>query len=115
MPPELMYGSQNLPRLTQSRYSAELKQSLDDVYTQVRERMGYRQKDDEKVHGKLFEHGDRVWLHCPAAPRDSPRKLQTPQKGQFRILTKLSNVNYRTQNISGNTPKNDRSTDFSPT
>ena len=33
MPPELMYGSPNLPRLTQSRYSAELKQSLDDAYS----------------------------------------------------------------------------------
>ena len=69
MPLEVMYGS---PQLTQSHYSAQLKQSLEDAYTQVRERMGFqldrhKKQYDEKVHGKPFERGDRVWLHCTAA------------------------------------------------
>ena len=65
----------------------------------VRERMRQNKGAVWWVHGKPFERGDRVWLHCPAVPRGSPRKLHTPWKGPFRILNKLSKVTYRIRNI----------------
>ena len=83
---ELMYGSPNPSQLTLTDYLAQLKQNLEDAYRQVRERMGlqlHRQKElyDQRIQGKSFESGDTVWLHCPAVPRGSPRKLHKPWKG----------------------------------
>ena len=69
-------GSPNPHQVKQSCYSAQLKQSL-DAYTKVRERPT-GQRYDKKVHGKAFERGDRVWLHCPAVLQGSPSKLHTP-------------------------------------
>ncbi len=52
---------------------------------------------DQKVHAKLFEPGDLVWLHCPAVPRGHSKKLHRPWTGPFRVVSKLSDATYRIQ------------------
>ena len=54
-----------------------------------------RQKDyyHRKVHGKLFEPGDLVWLLEPRKAKS--RKFYLPWKGPDEILNRTSEVNYR--------------------
>ena len=74
MPVDLMYGMPSPNLATVTEYTTHLRDSLEDAYQQVRERMGRRLKRekelyDRKVHGEPFEAGNLVWLHCPAVPR----------------------------------------------
>ncbi|KAL5496432.1 hypothetical protein EMCRGX_G012712 [Ephydatia muelleri] len=61
-------------QLNLSQSTSNLKRSLEDAYSRVREHLGTtveRQKEvyDLKVHGKAFEIGDLVWLHNPVVGR----------------------------------------------
>ena len=67
--------------------SSGLRNNLESAYEYVRDKMGRtldRQRDiyDRKVHGKPFEKGDLVWLHCPAVPRGRSKKLHRPWSGR---------------------------------
>ncbi len=97
-----MYGTPSPPSLTVPQYASQLRRSMESAYERVRDTMGHslsRQKDlyDQKVHGKPFEPGDLVWLHCPAVPRGHSKNLHRPWTGPFRVVSKLSDVTYRIQ------------------
>ncbi len=103
MPIDIMYGSPCPQPATVPEYVAKLRSGLESAYKRVRDQMGHaldRQKDiyDRKVHGKPFDLGDWVWLHCPAVPRGQSKKLHRPWSGPFRVVTKLSEGTYRIQN-----------------
>ena len=53
-----------------------------------------QQKDlyDRKVHGRPLEVKELVWLHCPAVPKGKSKKLHTPWKGPFQVVSKLSDI-----------------------
>ena len=51
-----------------------------------------------KVHGQPYTRGDLVWLHSPARPRGSSKKLYRPWKGPFRVMQKLSDATYQIKN-----------------
>ena len=102
LPVELMYGSPERAEMPQSQYAAGLKTSLEEAYEQVREntsRALKRQKDfyNKKVHGHHYQVGDYVWVLFPQPPRGKSRKLYRPWSGPFRVVKKLSDVNYRVQ------------------
>ena len=60
-----------------------------------------QQKDlyDWKVHERPLGVKELVWLHCPAVPKGKSKKLHTPWKGPFQVVSKLSDVMYCIQNI----------------
>ena len=79
MPIDVMYGSPWPEPTTVSDYASRLRTNLESAYEHVHERMGRmlaRQKDiyDRKVHGKPFERGDFVWLHCMPSGTEGPFK-----------------------------------------
>ena len=68
LPLDIIYGSTPTEPQPVHEYAKNLKRSLEDAYSRVREHLGTtveRQKEvyDLKVHGKAFEIGDLVWLH----------------------------------------------------
>ena len=75
-----------------SEYADELHKRLEKAYQQVREQMGHQldhQKElyDKKVHDKLFEAGDLVWLFSPVVHCGCPKKLHRPWTGPFRVVS----------------------------
>ncbi|KAL5509240.1 hypothetical protein EMCRGX_G004577 [Ephydatia muelleri] len=102
LPLDIIYGSTPTEPQPVHEYAKNLKRSLEDAYSRVREHLGTtveRQKEvyDLKVHGKAFEIGDLVWLHNPVVGRGMAKKLHCPWSGPFRIIKKLSSVVYRIQ------------------
>ena len=104
MPIDIMYGTPTPQSSTIPEYVSDLRRGLEAAYNRVREQMGHkqdRQKElyDRRVHGKPFELGDLVWLHCPAVPRGKPKKLHRPWTGPFRVVRRLSTATYRIENV----------------
>ena len=104
MPIDIMFGTPTPDTASPSEYADDLRKRLEKAYQQVREQMGHqldRQKElyDRKVHGKLFEAGDLVWLFSPVVPRGCPKKLHRPWTGPFKVVSRLSDVTYRIENV----------------
>ena len=47
------------------------------------------------LHGKPYNDGDLVWLHSTVVPPHSHRKLHHPLSGPYKIVAKLSDLNYK--------------------
>lgn len=106
LPIDLLYGTKKPQPQSVQDYAAHLKTSLTDAYRDVREHLGQahaRQKDfyDRKVHGEPYTKGDFVWLHNPALPPGQSSKLRHPWTGPFRIVERLSEADYRIQEVFG--------------
>uniref|UniRef100_A0A1X7V297 Uncharacterized protein n=1 Tax=Amphimedon queenslandica TaxID=400682 RepID=A0A1X7V297_AMPQE len=54
---------------------------------------------DRTVHGKPYNDGDLVWLHSTVVPPNSHRKLHHPWTGPYKIVSKLSDLNYKIATI----------------
>ena len=85
-------------------YVRKLRNTLTEAYEQVREHVGHQQERQQeiynkKVHGKPHEPGVLVWLFNPAIPRGRARKFHRPWTGPYRVLTRLSDRNYRLKNV----------------
>ena len=106
MPIDIMYGTpaETTDPQFHSEYATQLQQQLQTAYESVREKTGQkleRQKEfyDRKVHGKPFSVGDLVWLNSPAIPRGQFRKLYSPWTGPYKVVTVISEVTYRIENV----------------
>ena len=102
LPVELMYGVPEKDVVPQSQYALDLKTSLEKAYEQVREKSSRQLKRQEgfynqKIHGRPYQVGDYVWVLFPQPPRNKSKKLYRPWSGPFRVVKKLSEVNYRVQ------------------
>ncbi|KRY46609.1 Retrovirus-related Pol polyprotein from transposon 17.6 [Trichinella britovi] len=102
LPVYLIYGQPDgKPQQTASQYIRQLRQDLERLYSDVRQRAGMeqkRQKDwyDKHARGTLFEPGNRVWLQIP---RNS--KLGPNWEGPYRVLKRLDGCTYRVQQCRG--------------
>ena len=90
---------------TPATYASALRTNLTSAYENVRNKMGSqldRQKElyDEKTHGEPFHVGQLVWLHSNVVKRGSVKKFHHPWTGPFKIVSRLSDVTYRIQDIS---------------
>ena len=105
LPIDLMFGSEDsLPMHSPSSHASQVSQSLTEAYRLVRERLQTNHMKEEelynrKVHGPPLQEGEKVWLFTPAVPKGDSRKLHHPWTGPYRILKKLSEVNYRIQHL----------------
>ena len=104
MPIDLMYGTGDEKEVPTTQYAAA---TVVEAYRGVREKLAAshaRRKNyyDQKVHGQPFAVGDLVWLHSVVVPRGKSKKLHHPWIGPFRVLTKLSESDYRVKKLSGN-------------
>ena len=106
LPIDLMYGTKRPSPQSVHEYASHLKQSLKDAYSAVRQQLNQahaRQKQyyDRKVHGEPYKKGDLVWLHNPTVPPGQSAKLMHPWTGPYRIVERLSEVDYRIQELFG--------------
>ena len=60
-----------------------------------RTRLGTIKAGDKGVHGSSFADRDLVWLHSTVVPRGKSKKLHHPWRGPYRIISKLSNSDYK--------------------
>ena len=106
LPIDLMYGTKRPSLQSVHEYASHLKQSLNDAYSAVRQQLNQahaRQKQyyDRKVHGEPHKKRDLVWLHNPNVPPGQSAKLMHPWTGPYRIVERLSEVDYRIQELFG--------------
>lgn len=105
LPIDLMFGSvDSLPMHSPSSYAAQVSQSLMEAYQLVRERLRTNHMKEEelynrKEHGPPLQEGEKVWLFTPAVPKGDSRKFHRPWTGPYRVLKRLSEVNYRIQHL----------------
>ena len=102
LPVDLNFGvnspvTEDLSTLT---YSRRMQYVLHYSYHKVRETLGdvqQRQKAlyDRYIHGEPFQEGDMVWLYSTVVPTQSHRKLHHPWTGPYKIIAKLSDINYK--------------------
>ena len=105
LPVDLAYGTAPMEEMTTQEYVRNLRQTLEEAYSTVRNRTGAaleRQKElyNRKVHGDEYQVGDLVWLHNPVIPKRAKRKLHCPWTGPYRVVKKLSTVVYRIQDTN---------------
>ena len=103
---DIMYGAPS-PSMPVTKYAAQLKESLENAYHQVHQKMGCsleREKDfyDKRIHGSPFKEGDLVWLYCPAIPQGRSRKFLLPWKGPYRVIKRIAETTYRIQHLKNN-------------
>ena len=102
LPADLDFGitSPSQDDVSHVRYSRQMQMVLNYAYQKARETLGSVQKRqkllyDRSVHGKPYKQGDLVWLHSTVVPPQSHRKLHHPWSGPYRIILKLSDLNYK--------------------
>ena len=104
IPVDLMYNPDSPDELPHHEYAALIRNTLEDAYSSVREHMTAKQEHqkemyDQKVHGKLYEVGDLVWLHSSVVPRGQSKKLHHPWTGPYQVVKRLSDITYRIRNL----------------
>lgn len=104
MPLDIVYGTATTETTSPSEYAQALRKRLEEAYNMVRDKTGQqqeRQKEyyNRKVHGNPFSEGDLVFLHSPVISRGHARKLHRQWTGPFRVVRRLSTVNYRIQDL----------------
>ena len=102
LPVDLHFGinSPNSEDLSTVAYSRQMQMILNYAYQKVRSTLGniqQRQKTlyDQHVHGTPYKEGDMVWLYSTVIPSDSHRKLYHPWTGPYKVISKLSDLNYK--------------------
>ena len=106
LPVDLMYGMDNTPDVELPEYVDNLKRTLQKAYEVAREHIGEKQQFqkelyNQKVHGLPFCVGDLVWLYSPAVTKERSKKLHLPWDGVYRVIKRLSDVNYHIQATIG--------------
>ena len=111
LPVDLMYDTGKPQSQSVQNYAAHLRQSLSEAHYAVREQLNQahaRQKEfyDRKVHGHPYKEGDLVWLFNPTIPPGQSAKLYHPWTGPYNILEKLSDVEYKIEEMFRKKPSN---------
>ena len=101
LPIGFMYPSPNdhLPSSTNEFVSAR-KLGLQKAYESTRSALHQSQKRrnalfNRKVHGPLYQEGQKVLLHSPVVPVGKPPKFFCPWKGPYLIIQDMNDVTYR--------------------
>ena len=103
IPADLMFGRETTASSSSpADYASKLQDTLECAYDKARQNIGEKQRRqkefyDQRIHGAPVQEGDVVWLHTPATPRGTSRKLHCPWSGPFKVIKKLSDVNYYVQ------------------
>ena len=109
LPIDIAYGTKAPLRTTTGDYAAQMKDSLEDPYANVRMslNMSHHMQSElynKKVHGKPKATGDLVWLHNPTIPPGESRKLCHPWTGPYQIEEKIADADYRIKEVYGKKP-----------
>ena len=106
IPADVMYGTPTSTNHSVNEYAATLRKQMDKAFGLARQHSlskQLRQKElyDLKVHGKPFKKGDYVWLNTPMGRQGPSKKLYHPWAGPYRVVKKLSDTNYRIEQVQG--------------
>jgi hypothetical protein len=102
LPIDLQFGALSPDTLSTDQHVRRLQSALGYAYQLAQERLGEAQERqkalyDRKVHGSPFQTGDLVWLYSPVILSGGNWKLHHPWIGPYRVITRLSNLNYKIQ------------------
>ena len=94
----------DLQVLSFKSHVSNLRRQLESTYHTVREKFKlklHRQKElyDHKVHGEPYKENDLVWVHSNVVPRGASKKLHKSWRGPYKVIKKLSDQNYRVQDL----------------
>ena len=106
IPVDVLYGAPNNTTQSPSMYASTLRKQMNKAFALARKHSllkHSRQKEiyDRKVHGKPYQKGDYVWLHSPMGKREVSKKLYHPWSGPYKVVKKLSEANYRIEQLKG--------------
>ena len=111
LPVDIMYRTPSQKEeVPLAGYVSNLRDLLHEAYERVRENVGEVQERQEqlytrKVHGEHHKPGALVWLFNPAVPHGKAKKFHRPWTGPYRIIRKLSDVNYFIRHIHNHKKK----------
>ena len=101
LPIDFMYPSPNdhLPSSTNEYVSAR-KLAFQKAYESARLTLNQSQKRrnalyNRKVHGPLYQEGQKVLLHSPVVPVGKSPKFFSPWKGPYVVIQDINDVTYR--------------------
>lgn len=99
LPIDVMFG--HLPgeeSTSSSEYAFLLQQQLETAYHRARTHLALQRRQktlyDRKSVGHAYNAGDLTWLHCPAIPLGTSRKLYRPWQGPYEIVKVITDVLY---------------------
>jgi len=106
IPVDVIYGAPNNTTQSPNTYASTLGKQMNQAFTLARKHSllkHAKQKElyDKKVHGKPYQKGDYVWLHSPMGKREVSKKLNHPWSGPYKVVKKLSEANYRIEQLQG--------------
>ena len=101
---DVMYGTPTSTNHSMNEYAATLQKKMDKTLGLARQHLlskKLRQKElyNRKVHGKPFKKGDYVWLNTPIGRTGPSKKLYHPWAGPYKVIKKLSDTNYRNEQV----------------
>ena len=103
---DVMYGTPTSTNHSVNEYAATLRKQMDKAFGLARQHSlskQLRQKElyDLKVHGKPFKKGNYVWFNTPMGRQRPSKKLYHPWAGPYKVVKKLSDTNYRIEQVEG--------------
>ena len=95
------------PEMEAETFSQELEKQLEVIYELIRQHIPSAQKRqkkyyDQKIAGKPYKVGDRVWITNEAVKKGMSKKMSPKYLGPFVITKRLSDAVYRVKHESGN-------------
>ena len=105
LPIDLAYPLDQSSPCSVKDYAESLKINLESAFQRAREQLNThhehrKEQYDKKVYGDPYKEGDLVWLHNPAVPKNSSRKLHHPWSGPYRITKRLTDNDYRIESTN---------------
>ena len=109
LPVDIAFGTKQPSSAMVGEYASHTKQALEEAYAAVRSNLNaahrvQRELYNKKTHGKPYKDGDLVWLHNSAMPPGASRLLANLWTGPYRIVTKLSDLDYKIEEVYGKKP-----------
>lgn len=109
LPIDIAYGIKRPISTSVGDYAFNMKQRLEGAYARVRENLGtahrvQSESYNRRTHGEPYKENDLVWLHNPAIPQGESIKLHHPWTEPYKVLKKISDVDYRIKEVYGKKP-----------
>ena len=107
LPVDVMFPNPEKPSTSVDEFVQNRQKAFQRAFELVRANLNKNQKRrnalyNQRVHGPLYEDGQKVLLHSPAVPVGQTAKFSSPWRGPYVIVQCLNDVTYQIRELSTN-------------